>query len=93
MLKIGHEVRRPGRYLGDAPVTIPVPEELETTPGIPMNQREVDWYSREYPVETMNITERASRDWANTLRDQHAEMREIRKEHDKLNRNLVMAAA
>ena len=57
-----------------------------------MNQREVDWYSREYPVETMNITERASRDWANTLRDQHAEMREIRKEHDKLNRNLVMAA-
>ena len=92
MLKIGHEVRRPGKYLGDAPVTIPVPEELATTPGIPMNQREVDWYSREYPVETMNITERASRDWANTLRDQHAEMREIRKEHDKLNRNLVMAA-
>ena len=43
MLTIGHEVRRPGKYLGDAPVTIPVPEELETTPGIPMNQREVDW--------------------------------------------------
>jgi Pyruvate/2-oxoacid:ferredoxin oxidoreductase delta subunit len=56
-----------------------------------MNQREVDWYAREYPLETMNITERASRDWANTLRDQHAEMREIRKEHDKLNSNLVMA--
>ena len=92
MLTIGHEVRRPGKYLGDASVTIPVPEELETVPGIPMNQREVDWYSREYPIETMNITERASRDWANTLRDQHAEMREIRKEHDKLNRNLVMAA-
>jgi NAD-dependent dihydropyrimidine dehydrogenase PreA subunit len=39
----------------------------------------------------MNITERASRDWANTLRDQHVEMREIRKEHDKLNTNLIMA--
>jgi Pyruvate/2-oxoacid:ferredoxin oxidoreductase delta subunit len=39
----------------------------------------------------MNITERASRDWANTLRDQHAEMREIRKEHDKLNSSLIMA--
>ena len=39
----------------------------------------------------MNITERASRDWANTLRDLHAEMREIRKEHDKLNSNLIMA--
>ena len=40
----------------------------------------------------MNITERASRDWANTLRDQHVEMREIRKEHEKLNRPLIMAA-
>jgi hypothetical protein len=92
MLKIGHEVVRPGKNLGDEPVTIPVPEELETVPGIPMNQREVDWYAREYPLETMNITERASRDWANSIRDQHAEMREIRKEHDKLNKSLIMAA-
>jgi hypothetical protein len=92
MLKIGHEVVHPGKNLGDAPVNIPVPEELESTPGIPLNQREVDWYAREYPLETMNITERASRDWANQLRDQHAEMREIRKEHDKLNRSLIMAA-
>ena len=92
MLKIGHEVVRPGKNPGDAPVTIPVPEELATVPGIPMEQREVDWYAREYPLETMNITERASRDWANALRDQHVEMREIRKEHDKLNRSLIMAA-
>ena len=40
----------------------------------------------------MNITERASRDWANTIRDTHVEMREIRKEHDNLNRPLIMAA-
>ena len=92
MLNIGHEVVRPGRHWGDADVTIPVPEELETTPGIPMTGREIDWYAREYPLETMNITERASRDWSNTLRDLHAEMREIRKEHDKLNSNLIMAA-
>ena len=92
MLKIGHEVVRPGRHWGDAEITIPVPEELETVPGIPMTNRETDWYTREYPLETMNITERASRDWANTLRDLHAEMREIRKEHDKLNSNLIMAA-
>jgi len=64
---------------------------LATVPGVPANQREVDWYAREYPLETMNITERASRDWANGLRDQHVEMREIRKEHDKLNTNLIMA--
>ena len=92
MLKIGHEVVRPGKNLSDAPVTIPVPEELVTVPGIPINNREVDWYSREYPLETMNIDERASRDWANAIRDQHVEMREIRKEHDKLNRPLIMAA-
>ena len=90
MLKIGHEVVRPGKYQGDAAVTIPVPEELETVPGIPLENREVDWYAREYPLETMNITERASRDWANTIRDQHVEMREIRKEHDKLNRPLIL---
>jgi NAD-dependent dihydropyrimidine dehydrogenase PreA subunit len=51
----------------------------------------VDWYAKEYPLESMNITERASREWANSLRDTHAEMREIRKEHEKLNRALVMA--
>ncbi len=92
MLKIGHEVVRPGKTLSDPEVTIPIPEELETVPGIPLNQREVDWYAREYPLETQNITERASREWANTLRDQHAEMREIRKEHDRLNKPLIMAA-
>ena len=92
MLKIGHEVVRPGKTREDSPVTIPVPEELETVPGIPLNMREVDWYAREYPLETMNITERASRDWANSVRDSHVEMREIRKEHDKLNRPLIMAA-
>ncbi len=91
MLKIGHEVVRPGKNLGDADVNISIPEELETTPGIPLNNREVDWYAKEYPLESMNITERASREWANSLRDGHAEMREIRKEHEKLNRALVMA--
>ena len=49
MLKIGHEVVRPGKIFGDDPVTIPVPEELETVPGIPLNNREVDWYSGSTP--------------------------------------------
>ena len=92
MLKIGHEVVRPGVRLGDPTYTIPVPEELENVPGIPLDQRQVDWYAKEYPLESMNVTERASRDWANGLRDQHAEMREIRKEHEKLNKALIMAA-
>ena len=91
MLKIGHQVTRPGKRLGDPPVTIPVPEELETVPGIPTNQREVDWYAREYPLESMGLTERASRDWANSVRDGHPEMLGIRKEHNKLNRELILA--
>ena len=92
MLKIGHEVVRPGVRLGDPTYTNPVPEELATVPGIPLDDRQVDWYAKEYPLESMNITERSSRDWANGLRDQHAEMREIRKEHEKLNRALIMSA-
>ena len=91
MLKIGHEVVRPGKIYGDDTVTIPVPEELETVPGIPLNNREVDWYAREYPLESQTKSERASQDWSNTIRDQHVEMREIRKEHDKLNKNLMIA--
>ena len=55
MLKIGHEVVRPGKFRGDEPITIPVPEELETVPGIPLNNREVDWYAREYPLESMTM--------------------------------------
>ena len=91
MLKIGHEVVRPGAKWGEADVTIPVPEELETVPGIPLDNRQVDWYAKEYPLESINYTERASRDWSNAMRDLHVEMREIRKEHDKLNRGLIMA--
>ena len=92
MLKIGHEVVRHGKALGDAPVTIPVPEELETTPGVPKEQREVDWYAREYPLETIKTPGPAFLAWANRIRDRTAAMREIRKDHDKLNRSLIMAA-
>ena len=91
MLKIGHKVVRPGKLYGDDPVTIPVPEELETVPGIPLNNREVDWYAREYPLESQVLSERASGDWDSALRDSNPEMREIRKEHYKLDANLVAA--
>ena len=67
MLKIGHEVVRPGKNLGDPEVRFSIPEELETTPGIPLNNREVDWYAKEYPLESMNITERASREYSSIM--------------------------
>ena len=46
MLKVGHVVVRPGRKAGMDPVEIPVPEELETVPGIPMVSKDIDFYSR-----------------------------------------------
>ena len=91
MLKIGHEVVRPGKVYGDTPVTIPVPEELETGPGIPTNDRQVDWYAREHPLESPIKSERASGDWSGTLRDSNSEMRAIRKEHHRLDEKLVAA--
>ena len=92
MLKIGHQVVRPGKLYGDDPVTIPVPEELETVPGIPLNNREVDWYAREYPLESQTTSEWASQAWEfSIVQNEHAEMWELLMEHDKLNRNLVIA--
>ena len=91
MLKIGHEVVRPGKLYGDDPITIPVPEELETVPGIPLNNREVDWYAREYPEESQTKSERAVDDWSTAIGDQHPQMREIKKEHYKMDYNLILA--
>ena len=91
MLKIGHEVVRPGKTFKDDAITIPVPEELETVPGIPLNNREVDWYAREYPLESMTRSERASRDWDNAIRKEDPQSREIGDEHDKLNGRFVRA--
>ena len=92
MLKIGHYVERPGRRLHDPPINIPVAEELETVPGAPIHQEDVEFYSREYPLETLQISERSAQSWSNRIRDAHPESREIRREHDKLNRPLVEAA-
>ncbi|HXH11786.1 MAG TPA: reductive dehalogenase domain-containing protein [Alphaproteobacteria bacterium] len=89
--KIGHIVTRPGKRPGDPPITIPVAEILETVPGIPTRDEDVTFYSREYPLDTLNVDERASRDWGNRLRDMNPEMREIRREHDRLNRPIIEA--
>ena len=90
MLKIGHQVVYPGCRPGEAPIVIQVPAELETVPGVPTNQREVDWYAREYPLENINITEGASQEWSNDLRDHNQQMRDIRVEHEKMTRELIL---
>ncbi len=92
MLKIGHEVVRPGKRYGDSPVTIPVAEELETVPGIPTNDREVDWYAREHPEEMQDYSQQAAQDWQFVeMMNQHAEAWEIFMEHSRVDRHLVLA--
>ena len=90
MLKVGHSVNRPGRRHGDNDVTITVPEELENEPGIVQLRSEVDFYSREYPLESQQIEYTADREWVWTVykEDQLAD----RRIHDVLNKPIVEAA-
>jgi ferredoxin len=67
MLKVGHVVVRPGRKAGEGPVEIPVPEELETVPGIPMVSKDIDFYSREYPLQRQQVEHAADVEWAPTV--------------------------
>ena len=64
MLKVGHVVVRPGRRIGDDSVEIPIPEELETVPGIPMVSKDIDFYSREYPLQRQQVEHAADTEWA-----------------------------
>ena len=90
MLKIGHSVTRPGLKHGDAPVEINVPEELETVPGIVQKPMEVDFYSREYPLESQQLEYTADREWVWTVYTK--DVLEDRRIHDTLNRPIVAAA-
>jgi NAD-dependent dihydropyrimidine dehydrogenase PreA subunit len=70
--KVSHYVTRPGKNLGDPPVTIPVAEDLVTVPGIPARENDVSFFSREYPLENMALEESASADWARKQRNSHS---------------------
>jgi ferredoxin len=90
MLKIGHQITRPGRNPEDEPITINVPEELLTVPGVPQAPADVNFYSREYPLESQNIDLTADREWVWTVYTH--EVLEDRKIHDRLNGPIVAAA-
>ena len=94
MLKIGHSVTRPGRRHGDAPVEINVPEELETVPGIVQKPAEVDFYSREYPLEDQQIEYSARSVWIKAVYDTEVPQvdNEDRKIHYSLNAPISAAA-
>src|SRR2546425_8199916 len=58
--KVSHYVTRPGKHLGDPPVTIPVAEDLVSVPGIPTREGDVAFFAREDPLENMAVAESAS---------------------------------
>ena len=76
-------VTRPGKHLGDPPITIPVAEELLSVPGIPTREGDVAFFSREDPLENMAVAESASADWARRHRNGYSpELRAFYEEHE-----------
>ena len=59
---VHHVVNRPGRKKGLNDVAIQVADELATVPGIPQRKQDVDFYSRNYPLESQNIEKAADRE-------------------------------
>ena len=92
MLKIGHSVTRPGRREDDPSITINVPEELETIPGSVQVPQEVDFYTREYPIETISVEKTADTRWARTRAVLTKESWEDRQVHDRLSKPVVEAS-
>ena len=80
---IAHSVTRPGRKPEDPNITIPVAEDLKTVPGIPSRERDVSFFSREYPLENMALEESASAEWAGEIQKSKApEARKFFEEHE-----------
>lgn len=87
---VHHVIARPGRKDGDSDVSIKVADDLATVPGILQKNNDVDFYSRNYPLETQNIEKAADREWVWTVYT--GEMYEYRKQHDEDNKPLIEAA-
>jgi ferredoxin len=82
--KVGQYIERPGRLNDDAPITIPVAEDLMTEPGIPSRDRDVSFFSREDPIENMALSESASAEWSRDERIKHSpEATDFFDQHDR----------
>ena len=92
MLKIGHTVTVPGALKGSGegaePDSIPIPEELETVPGHRQDPDTVNYYTRNYPLESENIVNYSWASWMLKTSD----MREAFEEHLRLEKPIVVAA-
>jgi Pyruvate/2-oxoacid:ferredoxin oxidoreductase delta subunit len=92
MLKVGHTVTVPKTLRGpkpsDEPETFPVPEELETVPGIPQSPETVNYYARNYPIESHNVEHYSYMRWDREASD----IKEVRDEHERLQMPQAKAA-
>ena len=92
MLKIGHTVTVPGALKGSGegaePDSIPIPEELQTVPGHRQDPDTVNYYTRNYPLESENIVNYSWASWMLKTSD----MREAFEEHLRLEKPIVVAA-
>ena len=81
--EVSHYVTRPGKHVGDPPITIPVAEDLVSVPGIPTREGDVAFFSREDPLENMAVAESASADWARRHRSSYSpELKAFYEEHE-----------
>ena len=93
MLKIGHEVKVPVTLKGpnaeQVEDIVQIPEELVTVPGAPMQPDTIDFYTRNYPLESHNVENFVYRKWSRAVSD----IKEVRDEHERLNKPIVREAA
>ena len=93
MLKIGHKITVPETMRGPKPDTKPeiiqVPEELETVPGHDQDQDTVNFYTRNYPIESHAVENFVYRKWSREVSD----IKETRDQHETLNKPIVKASA
>jgi ferredoxin len=71
--EISHHVTRPGRKNDDPEVTIPIAKDLVTVPGVPTREDDVNFFSREYPIDSQSVNDSASFAWLRPLRQNSSE--------------------
>ena len=87
---VHHVVVRPGRKEAEPDLEIPVADDIASVPGTPLRERDVSFFSREYPLESQTIEKGADRVWIWSVYTKEAS--EFRKQHDSRVKPLVAEA-
>lgn len=87
---VHHVVVRPSRKEAESDLEIPVADDIASVPGTPLRERDVSFFSREYPLESQTIEKGADRVWIWSVYTKEAS--EFRKQHDSRVKPLVAEA-